>query len=69
MTLPASPLVGDQITVIDVAGNADSNEIVLARNGLKIMGLSEDFEIRTKHAGVTVVYTGSTYGWKLLNLG
>ena len=68
ITLPASPLVGDQVTVIDVAGNADTNEIVLNRNGLKIMGLSEDFEIRTKNAGVTVVYSGSTHGWRLLNL-
>ena len=29
------------------------------------MGLSEDLVVTTENAGIQLVYTGSTYGWKL----
>jgi hypothetical protein len=39
----------------------------LVRNGLKIMGLTEDLVISQENAGIALVYTGATNGWKLIN--
>jgi len=66
-TLPASPLTGDQVSIIDLAGTFDTNNLTIARNSLKIMGLSEDMTVSTENAGIQLVYTGATYGWKLTN--
>src|SRR6056300_1767617 len=66
VTLPASPLVGDQLSFIDLAGTFDTNNLTLARNSLKIMGLTADMTVSTDDAGLALVYTGATYGWKLI---
>ncbi len=66
-TLPASPLTGDQVSFIDLAGTFDTNNLTIARNSLKIMGLSENLVVAQEDAGISLVYTGSTYGWKLIN--
>ena len=65
MTLPASPQTGDQVSFIDLSGTFDTNNLTIGRNSLKIMGLSEDLVISTENAGIQLVYTGSTNGWKL----
>jgi hypothetical protein len=65
INLPASPLVGDQVSFIDIAGNADTNNITLNRNTKKIQGLEENMTVSTVHAGFCLVYTGTTYGWVL----
>jgi hypothetical protein len=65
INLPASPLVGDQLSFIDIAGNAATNNITLNRNGKKIQALEENLTISTDHAGIALVYTGTTYGWVL----
>ena len=65
VTLPASPQTGDQVSFVDLAGTFDSNNLTLGRNSLKIMGLAEDLVISTENAGIQLVYTGSTHGWKL----
>jgi len=67
ITLPASPQVGDQVSFVDLASTFDTNNLTLGRNSLKIMGLTEDLIISTEDAGIQLVYTGATYGWKLTN--
>jgi hypothetical protein len=66
ITLPAAPQIGDQIRFIDVAGTFDTNNLTLGRNGLKIMGLSENLIVSTENAGFGIVYSGATYGWRLI---
>nr|BAR36628.1 phage tail fiber-like protein [uncultured Mediterranean phage uvMED] len=66
--LPASPQTGDQVSFIDLAGTFDTNNLTIGRNSLKIMGLTEDLVISTENAGIQLVYTGSTYGWKLVTV-
>jgi hypothetical protein len=65
ITLPASPLTGDQVSLLDLAGTFDTNNLTIGRNSLKIMGLTEDLVISQENAGIQLVYTGATYGWKL----
>ena len=67
ITLPVAPLTGDSVTLIDLAGTFDTNNLTVARNGLKIMGLTENLIVSVEDAGLTLVYTGATYGWKLVN--
>ena len=66
VNLPASPQTGDQVSLIDLAGTFDTNNLTIGRNSLKIMGQTADMVITTEDAGIQLVYTGSTYGWKLV---
>jgi hypothetical protein len=66
ITLPAAPQTGDQIRFLDLAGTFDTNNLTLARNGNKIMGLTENLILSTEDESIGIVYTGATYGWKLI---
>lgn len=66
INLPGSPVAGDQVTVMDVQGNFDTNRCVIGRNGNTIMSLPENMEITTENASVTLVYSGSSAtGWRV----
>jgi len=65
MTLPASPSLGDTVTVIDYAGTADTNNITIGRNSQPIQGTAEDLTVATERAAFTLVYSDSTHGWLL----
>lgn len=65
LTLPASPSVGDVVAFTDGAGTFNTNALTIARNGNKIMGLSEDMTVDTQYAAAQLVYDGSTNGWRL----
>jgi hypothetical protein len=64
LTLPASPVVNDQIDIFDASGNAATYNITVARNGNKINGVTGNLIIDTNGSWMTLVYTGSAYGWK-----
>ena len=67
VNLPASPQVGDQVSLLDLAGTFNTNNLTIGRNSLKIMGLEEDMTVDTENTGLQLVYTGSTYGWRITN--
>ena len=67
LTLPPFPQVGDQIGVADYNKNFETNNGIISRNDHKIMGLSEDFVCDVNDTSILFVYTGITYGWKILN--
>ena len=64
-TLPASATIGNEISIIDYAGTADTNNITVARNGHNIQGAASDLVVSTERAGFTLVYVDSTQGWLL----
>ena len=64
LTLPASPTAGDFVGFSNISGTTTP---VIARNGNKIMALSEDLTLDSAQARGLLVYTGATNGWVLFN--
>jgi len=66
LTLPASPSIGDEIHFFDASSNAGKGPtITILSNGGKINGVVQDFILNQDDFRVVMVYTGSTYGWKV----
>ena len=65
LTLPASASIGDEIHIFDATGSAATNNITVANNSLKINGQATSLTIDKAYAGVTLIYVGSAYGWKV----
>lgn len=65
LTLPASPSLNDEIQIIDASGNASTYNITIARNGNDINNNAGNFIIDQNNAWVSLLYTGSTVGWKV----
>jgi hypothetical protein len=68
VNLPAAPQTGDQVRFLDLAATFDTNNLTIGRNSLKIMGGISDLVVSTENASIGLVYTGVTYGWKLIEL-
>jgi len=64
-TLPSSASIGDEVSIIDYAGTADTNNITVGRNSHKIQGSAADLTVSTERAGFTLVYVDATQGWLL----
>jgi hypothetical protein len=67
VTLPASPDLGDEVTIVDYAGTFDSNACTIGRNSQPIQGVAEDLVVSTERASFTLVYVDSTQGWLFKN--
>lgn len=66
ITLPAAPAANDIVRFADYAGTWAVNKVTFGRNGLKIMGLSEDYDITTANLNGVMTYIDTTQGWKHL---
>jgi hypothetical protein len=66
LTLPASATIGDEIRVFDATGSANTNNVTIAPNGLKIQGSVQNLILDVAYGTLGLEYTGSTYGWKVL---
>lgn len=60
ITLPASPSIGNSVKFAD-GGDWYTNNVIIARNGSTIEGLSDDFALDIKGIIVEFVYDGSTW--------
>lgn len=67
LTLPASPAIGDEVSVVDYAGTFDTNNLTIGRNSKNIQGSAADLTVATERAGFTLVFTDNTQGWLLKN--
>jgi hypothetical protein len=65
VTLPASPSLGDEVTIVDYAGTFDTNNLTVGRNSQPIMGTAADLTVSIERAGLTLVYVDSPQGWLL----
>jgi len=60
LTLPASPSVGDRIGIIDPSDWSENN-LIVARNGSTIEGLTENLICNLTGAKATLLYVGDTW--------
>jgi hypothetical protein len=63
VTLPASPSVGDEVTIIDSGNNLASNNLTIDRNGSNILGAASNLTVSTNTAAFTLTYLNATRGW------
>jgi hypothetical protein len=61
VTLPLSPVVGNQVVVADAYGDFGANALTVGRNGSTIANVAEDLIIDINGVSVQLVYTGSTW--------
>ena len=66
LTLPASPVLGDEIVITDIAGTAFSTPFTVARNSKLIQGLAEDLIFNVANQTVRLVFSNDTYGWRFI---
>jgi len=67
VTLPASPKIGDTITIADYATTFATNNVRINPNGNKIEADTTNGTLSTNDQTHTLVYTDSTQGWKIVN--
>ena len=65
VTLPASPSIGDEVSIKDYAGTFDSNALTIGRNSQPIEGVAADLTVSVERAGLTLAYSDGTQGWLL----
>jgi hypothetical protein len=68
LTLPAAPYKGDTIKFFDLANTFNTNNLTIDRNGQKIQGDSDNMTVDIQGAAFELVYSGSTYGWKVFTV-
>ena len=68
LTLPASPVQGDRIKIVDYKRNFDSNALTIGRNGKPIMGDAADMTVSTEGAAFEIMFIDDTDGWILMNI-
>jgi hypothetical protein len=60
LTLPATPSVGDEVRVSEVAGNTNC---IVARNGSNIMSAAENLTLDAAYVALSLRYVNATIGW------
>ena len=68
MTLPAAATLGDTIRFNDLAGTFSANNLTVARNSHNIQGIASDLLVDIDQSSFGLVYSNTTYGWKVLEL-
>ena len=69
ITLPTSPSAGDIVAFADYALTWDTNNLILDPGSNKINGIAVDYVVSSLGKSLTLVYTDSTQGWKVVNDG
>jgi hypothetical protein len=63
VTLPATPAAGNQVQIVDYAGTADTNAIVINPNSNKIESGTLNLQLSGEREGVILTYIDATQGW------
>lgn len=67
VTLPATPVIGDNITFVDYGGQLSSNALIFYPNGNKINANTINVALTTSTASIGLVYTDNNKGWVAYN--
>jgi hypothetical protein len=63
VTLPATPAAGNQVQIVDYAGTADTNPIVINPNSNKLESGTGNLQLGGEREGVILTYIDATQGW------
>jgi len=65
VTLPASPELGDKISLVDYARTWATNNLIIDSNGNNFQGEPDSYTVDYSTAGqsITIVYSDATKGW------
>ena len=64
VTLPASPVTGDEVHFVDQGYDFNTNALTVGRNSSNIANSASDLTVSTQGAGFSLVYSGdATTGW------
>jgi hypothetical protein len=65
ITLPASPAVGDEVTIMDgsASNGFATNNCIVARNGSNIEGAASNDTLATNNQCVTLIFANTAKGW------
>jgi len=66
ITLPASPTIGDEVSIMDVSasGGFGSNEVIVNRNGSNIRGAANNINLDNNNQSIKLRFTNATKGWQ-----
>ena len=66
ITLPASPTMGDEVSIMDVSatGGFGSNKVTVNRNSQPIRGAASNLELTANNQSIKLRYTNATKGWQ-----
>jgi len=64
VTLPASPTVGDVISLKDYGATWQTNNITVCNNGNKINGVAATATLATQGQSTSLIYVDTTKGWQ-----
>jgi len=67
ITLPATPTVGNAVTILDGGGRFAVNNLTIANNGNSIQGNLDTLILDCNNTEVILVYTGATRGWAVVS--
>lgn len=63
VTLPGSPNQYDRVTIVDVMGTFETNNLIVARNGQNILGDGENLTLDVNFYRVDLIYLNASEGW------
>jgi hypothetical protein len=65
ITLPASPAVGDEVTIMDgsASNGFATNNCIIDRNGSNIEGDAANDTLATNNQCVTLIFANTAKGW------
>ena len=66
ITLPASPTMGDEVSIMDVSasGGFGSNKVTVNRNGSNIRGAASNIFLTNNNQSIKLRFTNATKGWQ-----
>ena len=67
VNLPASPSVGDEVTIIDALATFSSNNLTINPNASNLNSAAGNLILSTAGQAITLVYLNSTRGWSYKN--
>ena len=63
VTLPASPTVGSEVTLVDSQNYFGSNNLTIISTSEKILSSAGNLVLNTNSQAITLVYVNATVGW------